>query len=429
MRGRPYTKTRPRTQETPLAGYIEDLWLTKKPDPATGKRRRKSTYGVGMRWRVKNIPGVRDRSFELLEDAKTWLEDANASTRKQEFVDPRDGKILLADYIEQHWWPSTVYGISTAGTARGRIFNHIVPHLGHLPLVNIGQPELRAWLATLQDELAASTIAGVWGCLSGILEAAGGDGRLARNPCRTGQVGPPAITDKPARAWPRPTVDAIRSKLPDRYKILVDLGVGLGLRQGEAFGFSLDDITGGIAHIRRQVVAVGTKRHFALPKGGKERWIPVPPALEKRARLHAEQIAAPASVTLPWIDPDRPKQARDDMRRVTASLLVPTPTGLAERRTTWNDRRWKPALVGAGLLAPGVRQGKSEWLTYEPSRELGFHSLRHTFASVQLEAGESIVTLARWLGHKSVKTTLEHYAHFLPEAGARGIAAMDRWFD
>ncbi|MFJ2753709.1 tyrosine-type recombinase/integrase [Streptomyces sp. NPDC087297] len=49
----------------------------------------------------------------------------------------------------------------------------------------------------------------------------------------------------------------------------------------------------------------------------------------------------------------------------------------------------------------------------------GFHVLRHTYASVVLEAGESVVTLARWLGHSSPTITLNHYAHFMPEAGGK----------
>ncbi|WP_405674077.1 hypothetical protein OG848_36730 [Streptomyces canus] len=46
--------------------------------------------------------------------------------------------------------------------------------------------------------------------------------------------------------------------------------------------------------------------------------------------------------------------------------------------------------------------------------------LRHTYASVILEAGESVVTLARWLGHSSPTITLDYYAHFMPEAGRQG---------
>ncbi|MFJ3193146.1 integrase [Streptomyces griseoviridis] len=62
--------------------------------------------------------------------------------------------------------------------------------------------------------------------------------------------------------------------------------------------------------------------------------------------------------------------------------------------------------------------------------------LRHTYASVILEAGESVVTLARWpagplarwLGHSSPTITLNYHAHFMPEgrkAGGKGRGAID----
>lgn len=58
-----------------------------------------------------------------------------------------------------------------------------------------------------------------------------------------------------------------------------------------------------------------------------------------------------------------------------------------------------------------------------------FHVLRHTYASVQLEAGESIVSLSKWLGHSTPKVTLDHYARFMPGAGQRGLFAMDAWLE
>ncbi|WP_369201717.1 hypothetical protein [Streptomyces sp. PU-14G] len=62
---------------------------------------------------------------------------------------------------------------------------------------------------------------------------------------------------------------------------------------------------------------------------------------------------------------------------------------------------------------------------WEPSREHGFHALRHFYASEELGAGESVVSLARWLGRSDPGFTLRKYSHFLPRAGARGSAAID----
>ncbi|MGY3205055.1 integrase [Streptomyces sp. TE5632] len=61
----------------------------------------------------------------------------------------------------------------------------------------------------------------------------------------------------------------------------------------------------------------------------------------------------------------------------------------------------------------GPALGEAPW---EAAPKDGFHVLRHTYASIMLEAGESVVTLARRLGHSSPAITLGHYAHFKPEA-------------
>jgi integrase len=51
-----------------------------------------------------------------------------------------------------------------------------------------------------------------------------------------------------------------------------------------------------------------------------------------------------------------------------------------------------------------------------------FHDLRHTFATLAMEAGEDIATVSRALGHTSVATTADVYMHVTP-AMRDGLAA------
>ncbi|MFJ8539644.1 hypothetical protein [Streptomyces sp. NPDC093591] len=77
------------------------------------------------------------------------------------------------------------------------------------------------------------------------------------------------------------------------------------------------------------------------------------------------------------------------------------------------------------LTTPYGNALRSKGERWKASRKDGFHVLRHTYASVIPEAGESVVTLARWLGHSSPTITLDYYAHFMPEAGGKGCGAID----
>ncbi|MFJ7767347.1 tyrosine-type recombinase/integrase [Streptomyces sp. NPDC097107] len=135
-------------------------------------------------------------------------------------------------------------------------------------------------------------------------------------------------------------------------------------------------------------------------------------------------------MTLPWLDPEEPDLARDDRRKVTVRLLVYTGRRGPINRTTWDTKAWKPALAEVGVIPPlPERQpGEKPSRVWEPSREHGFHVLRHTYASVMLEAGESIVSLAKWMGHSDPAFTLRTYTHFMPQAGARGLSAIEAWF-
>ncbi len=130
-----------------------------------------------------------------------------------------------------------------------------------------------------------------------------------------------------------------------------------------------------------------------------------------------------------------PTTALEERQRkpITVDLILTSSHGNRIYYRTWNDRSWKRALAAAGLIKPVGEKVRHDGNRirrvprYAAPREDMFHVLRHTYASVQLEAGESVVSLSKWLGHSTPKVTLDHYAHFMPGAGQRGLTAMDAW--
>jgi integrase len=199
-------------------------------------------------------------------------------------------------------------------------------------------------------------------------------------------------------------VEAVRAGLQDRYRIAVDLGVGLGLRQGEAFGLCEEDVDfdAGVVHIRRQLRWDFKGRpYFCLPKGGKTRDVPLSLNLAKRVRDHLRRFPSVAC-TLPWRNPEPPTTELEARQRkpIAVRLVLTTSQGNRINYSMWNRLRWRPALATAGVLnkvGEKVRTygGHSRrYPIYELSREDMFHVLRHTYASTQLEAGESIVSVS-----------------------------------
>ncbi len=188
---------------------------------------------------------------------------------------------------------------------------------------------------------------------------------------------------------------------------MVDLAGGCGMRQGEVLGLAVGDVdfAAGVVHVVRQVKLIAGRKVFALPKGGKARTVPL---LESVARSLEHHIAQqpPTGASLPWRSVDGSP--------VTASVLFRNIEGRAVNRVDFTCAVRRPALD-----AFGVPRG----------RENGMHALRHFYASVLLDAGESIKALSEYLGHHDPGFTLRTYTHLMPSSERRTREAVNRAFE
>jgi integrase len=80
----------------------------------------------------------------------------------------------------------------------------------------------------------------------------------------------------------------------------------------------------------------------------------------------------------------------------------------------------KPAAVRAGLVSP-----EETWADpLKPESWVGFHSFRHTCASLLFESGKNVKQVAAWLGHADPGFTLRTYVHLMDE-GVGDAAFLD----
>jgi integrase len=317
------------------------------------------------------------------------------------WTDPKAGKATLREYAEG-WLAAQTFDETTREAVALRL--HVGPQLGGHQLAALRPSVVQAWARGLQQQLAPSYVRVVFANLSAILQAAVDDGVIARNPCRVGSVKPPPPDRRKVVPWPAERITAVAAALPDRYRAIMAVAAGLGLRQGECFGLAVDDVDflRGVVHVRRQVRIVGNRLVFAPPKTGKTRDVPLPESVALRLAAHLEAWPAVA-VTLPWREPGgRPETAR---------LVFATRERTALARTYFNRHVWKPALDQAGVPA---------------TRDNGMHAARHYYASALLEDGVNIRAVAEYLGHNDPGFTLRVYAHLMPSSDDRARQAVDR---
>ncbi|MEU4327732.1 tyrosine-type recombinase/integrase [Nonomuraea dietziae] len=245
------------------------------------------------------------------------------------------------------------------------------------------------WVKLLQEKgLAPRTIETIYTVFASIMRGAVRDELIRKSPCVDIRL-PYAHKTTIRLLTPEQVVTLHRAMLPE-YRTLVLLGVGSGLRQGEAFGLARDrlDFANGMIRVDQQVVRVDSKPILGTPKSpASVREVPMPDFLAASLEKHIADYD-PADVLF---------------RTALRDNLI--------RRDYFNAKIWKPA-IKAAKLPPDTT----------------FHDLRHTFASTALAAGVPISEVSKWLGHESITTTVDLYGHLVPEASDRARKALDTAF-
>ena len=406
-----------------MAGHIQDRWYKTEPGP-DGKPTRVKTdrHGTGKRYRARYIgPDGTEKSKSFPDRqrrlAEQWLTYVEADMARGQYIDPKASRTTFGQYATR-WLAAQTTDVSTQASAERYLRLHTLPYLGSRPLGSFKPEHVRDWLRELENEgIPGGYAVHIYGTVRAVLSAAVDDGYLARNPCDAKSVRPPVRETKRVNPWLPERVFAVRAALPEHFRCTVDVASGCGLRQGEVLGLAEDALSfeSETLHVVRQVKLIRGRPVFAPPKCDKERDTPLPGSVADALRTHMK-AHAPAKVTRPWKTLDGPP--------VTHGLIFTGGRQKAVRRTDFNARYWKPALVAAGVL-PRPEQGEDP----AAAREHGMHALRHFYASVLLEAGENVKAVSEYLGHADPAMTLRVYAHLMPSSKARTRKAIDAVFN
>ena len=172
------------------------------------------------------------------------------------------------------------------------------------------------------------------------------------------------------------------------YPMFLVMATG-GLRIGEAIGLQVGDIdvVGQQIHVRRAV----RRGYIASPKNGKGRTVDMPPttmSVLEQLRETRQVEAAYQGKEARWLFP----QATGGSMPETASTV---------------QKSLRRALLGAGI------------------RPIRPHDLRHTYATLAIQAGVDLLTVSRQLGHASISTTANLYVHAVPGKNRAAAEALE----
>ena len=286
-----------------------------------------------------------------------------------------------------------------ASTHRFYRFNldlHVVPILKSQPIGSIVRADCRKVLAECRKKkLKIGSLQGIQRTLSAVLSQAVEDGILPANPAfRMGRH--LRKGDEPRReVHPLTWEDAdnflstIKQHWPDFYAFFL-CALRTGLRLGELCALQWGDVdfTNRFIEVQRNLVSgklTTTKNHTRRRVDMSAHLTEI---FERRlVAAKAAALKAGKSEPLPWIFPNGEGEPHDgdNLRR----------------------RVFQPALTKAKL------------------HQVRIHDLRHTFASLLIQQGESLAYVRDQLGHSSIQITVDVYGHLVPGSNRAAVDRLD----
>ena len=353
----------------------------------------------------------RERSFPRRvgsDGADAFADKVENDKKSAVRFDPACGLVPLRVWARE-WLERRVIGESTRRNYEGFIRNHLLPSLGRKMLAGLARRDFEEFAKDVHASgagLAVSTVNDRMVMVAAMLEAAVVDKRIPDNPARgvrMSRAGPLAVDEDEI---PTPgEVDLIAQHIAPQYRLTVYLQSGTGQRPSEALAFSSECRRAGFVRIRWQVSAkahrADCRTAFVPCKNrveGEYRDVPTAPFVDQEIDAHLSWWA-PVPVVFTG---QRGKRLRLEV------FFAPRQRGKGTMPTASTyGYHFKKACRLAGLIDV---DGKAE---YTP------RSLRHFFASIALAHGVPIHEVSRWLGHRSVKTTVDIYGHLVPRAWHR----------
>ena len=335
----------------------------------------------GDKWRARAFHdgAERTKSFSTQDEAVRWTRETERSLERGEWIDPTLSSISFAQWAEK--WLQAKTNISP-GTKRGyvgRLNSHLIPTFGKQKLTSITNNQIGQWIAQAVESGAGQVvIKQSYSVLRQIMNAAVLDNRINRNPAIG--VSLPRTKSKEKKPLTFSQLLAL-ADMCGEYKPLILFAGTTGLRWGEISALQCKDIS----LLNR---TVNVDKAFASGKRGER--------LLGTTKTHQNRV-------VPFPKELVPALAQLVENRSSDSHLFEMPGGGVLDYNNFMSRIFKPAVQAAGYS------------------EVGFHTLRHTTASLLISQGTPVTTVAGILGHASTQMTLDVYGHLYEDDASKYI--------
>ena len=293
---------------------------------------------------------------------------------------------------------------------------HLEPAFETVKLTTLSIEQLQRFFNQKQQTLSVKSLRNIYNMVHACLDQAVINGHILRNPINGVKL---PSTPKKEILILSPSEQAALHAAASTSNTLSAFGIiftlSTGIRMGELIGLQWGDVDH-FNHTIRIRRTVG--RLQKIDASGQ--LIPKVPGVPTTEIVARSPKSANARRTIPlfaqvWNDLMIYRNRQQEMLQAQGLSLTPTtpifstPAGLVYEPRTYEDL-FKRTLTAAGV------------------QDINFHALRHTFATRALEAGMDIKVLSSILGHAQASTTLNLYAHALPDHKKQSMDKMSSFY-
>jgi integrase len=371
------------------------------------------------------------QAFAKKKSAEDYAKKMEGDAERGDYIAKGAGKEKVGDLAEK-WIRFRDVGGSSRERYEGVFRNQVQPAFGHRSVKGVKPTEILEWLREPEiAKLSGTTRLAAYMIVTGAFDLAVADKMRRDNPARADIIPVPEAEDMVRELWPVERVWAVIDQHPEEYRAIPVAAAGLGLRQGCALGLAEEDIDWDAQRVtvRRQVARIGGRYYFKLPKGNKERTVPLPRGVAAMLRAFID-AHPPEPYSLPWMNKDGktaagPHECRllfrwqgDARRNHGKHISAPA----------YDARVWKPALSRAGAAPEPVRDRWGVLRYSSGGRENGMHALRHFYSTALQDGGVPPAGVTAFMGHspKALPVTFRIYGHVTEETFEQARAAVDQ---
>ncbi len=232
-------------------------------------------------------------TYATKKDANLAWQRAETAISSGRPGDPRRGRVALATYVNEEWFPNHVLEPSTRESYQYCLDRHILPWFGSMKMAEVLPSHVRQWVAELTRQgVSPAQIRHLKIILSAIFTTALNDFVTTIHPCR-GVKSPTVPVHEYRIVTPGEYMRLFEALPCDPARLFLELEIGSGLRWGELTELRPRDLIGesGILTVARTVSEVNPKYH---PTGDRFYIKPYPKSKQSR-RLKPIHSSSPLS--------------------------------------------------------------------------------------------------------------------------------------